>query len=101
MDVAFLALETRAAFEFARAAAAPNYRAGSVREADIKLLRSFVEMFFVVNRLALDLHRTAFIHGERPLSDVEVMGSPVGHLAAGVIPEKAEQIMHTILVVTP
>src|SRR2546422_1964504 len=101
MDAAFLALERRTAFEFARSAAALDHSAGGIGEADIKLLRSFVEMFFIVNRRALDLHRPAIVHTERPLSDVEVMRSPVGHLTAGVIPEKAEQIMHTILVVAP
>ncbi|OPZ67593.1 MAG: hypothetical protein BWY83_02570 [bacterium ADurb.Bin478] len=32
-----------------------------------------------------DLHRPAVIHAQSPLSDVEMMGAPVGHAAAGVI----------------
>ena len=33
---------------------------------------------------SMDLHRPALIHSEPPLGDVEVMGAPVGHAAAGV-----------------
>src|SRR6266404_2773151 len=99
MDDAFFALESRAAFEVARAAAALNDRAGDVCKTDIKLLRSFIEVLFIVNRRARYLYRTAVIHAERPLSYVEVMRSPVGHLAARVIPEEAEKIVHTVLVV--
>ncbi len=40
MDGAFLAFESRAAFEFSRTAAASNYNAGGVVKADIKPLRS-------------------------------------------------------------
>src|SRR5205085_2525789 len=71
-DRSFLADERATSPVFTRAAAAMNNRAAGVFEADIKLLWRFVELLRLINRVAppLDVNRPAFIHAERPLSDV-------------------------------
>ena len=100
-DAPLFALERCSALEFSSAAAAFHDRAVGIFESDVKFFRSFVEFLLVINCRALGFDRTGIIGAESPLSDVHVMGPPIGHLASGVVPEKAEEIMHAVLVVGP
>ena len=49
----------------------------------------------------LDGDRARLVHAEAPLGDVEVVGAEVGHLAAGVVPEEAEEVVDALRVVRP
>src|SRR6185369_17433977 len=51
--------------------------------------------------LADDLSWAVVIHAQCPLGDIEMVRAPVGHLAAGIIPEETEVVMDTLLVVRP
>ncbi len=48
---------------------------------------------------AVDTDRSAAVHAESPLGNVEMMRAKIGLLPAAVVPEKAKQVMHAILVV--
>ncbi len=43
--------------------------------------------------LTVDRHRARVLHPHRPLSDVNMMGAPVGHLPAGVLVPKTESVV--------
>src|SRR5439155_25256382 len=50
---------------------------------------------------AVDRDRPAVVHSQAPLSDIEMMGAKIGHLPAAIVPDKAEVVLHVVLVVLP
>src|SRR5690242_6691479 len=59
-------------------------------------LGHFESLLRVVFRLAPNAHRSALIHPQPPLGNIEVVSAPIGHLTAGVVPEKTEVVMNTL-----
>src|SRR5262249_41040026 len=88
-------------FVFARAAAAIDDNTAGVLESNVELLRCFVKLLGIIYSAAAgDFDWTGVVGPHAPLRDVEMMRAPIGHLAAGVIPEETKEIMDAVLVIS-
>ena len=66
---------------------------------DARFHGDFEPFHGMVFKGSFHLRRTRIVAPQTPLRDIEVVGPEVGHLAARIIPEEAEIVMHPLQVV--